>query len=190
MKKGGLITIGIIAVLGIFLYTTYNSLFSAKTELNGQWGEVENQYNRKKNVYDNMVNTIKGAAKNEDTTLIKIVQMRSGIPDVAVTPDNVQQVQKNAQAYDAIGKAALKINFEAYPTLKATDLYAKLQDEVSGTENRVTTAIGRWNVGVTEYNKKIGKLPAKLVAGLFGHSEMKNFKADEDAKATKVDFSK
>jgi LemA protein len=188
MKKGTIITIAVIAIIGIFLWTSYNGLASAKNGLNGSWGEVENQYNRKKNVYDNMVATVKAAAKNEDTTLIKIVQMRSRIPDVPVTQENVQQIQKNTQAYDQMGKAALNINFENYPTLKATDLFAKLQDEVGGTENRVTTAIGRWNAEVTNYNGKIVKFPGNLVAGLFGFSQVKNFKSDEGAKDTKINF--
>ena len=76
MKRSSIIIIAIVAILAIWVISTRNGLATAQTGITGKWGEVETQFQRKKNMYDNVVATIKGAARNEDTTLIKIVQMR------------------------------------------------------------------------------------------------------------------
>ncbi|MGC4102213.1 LemA family protein [Ferruginibacter sp.] len=189
MKRSSLIILAVVAVLAIWVIVTRNGLATAQTGITGKWGEVETQFQRKKNMYDNVVATIKGAARNEDTTLIKIVQMRSKIPTITAesTPQQLADADKQ---YNQIGKAALNINVEAYPTLQATGLYRDLQAQVEGTENRVTVALRDWNQAVTDYNTKLVKFPANLIAGLFGYKAKENYKADEDAKDTKIDFSK
>ena len=187
MKRSTLVILGIVAVLALWVIVTRNGLATAQTGINGEWGKVETQFQRKKNMYDNVVATIKGAARNEDTTLIKIVQMRSKIPNIT-SESTPQQLADADKQYNSIGRAALNINIEAYPTLQATGLYKDLQAQVEGTENRVTVALGDWNKAVTDYNSKLVKFPANIVAGLFGYKAKDNYKADEGAKDTKVDF--
>ena len=187
MKRSSIVILVIVAVLALWVITTRNGLATAQTGITGKWGEVETQFQRKKNMYDNVVATIKGAARNEDTTLIKIVQMRSKIPNI--TPESSpQQLASADKQYNDIGKAALNINIEAYPTLQATGLYRDLQAQVEGTENRVTVALRDWNQAVTDYNTKLVKFPANIIAGLFGYKAKENYKADEGAKDTKIDF--
>ena len=82
MKRSGIIILVVVGLLVLWAISVRNGLATAQTGINGKWGEVETQFQRKKNMYDNVVATIKGAARNEDTTLIKIVQMRSKIPNV------------------------------------------------------------------------------------------------------------
>jgi LemA protein len=189
MKRSGLIILGIVAVLVLWVIVTRNGLATAQTGITGKWGEVETQFQRKKNMYDNVVATIKGAARNEDTTLIKIVQMRSRVPNI--TPESSpQQLADADKQLNQIGRAALNINVEAYPTLQATGLYRDLQAQVEGTENRVTVALRDWNQAVTDYNTRLVKFPANLIAGLFGYKPKDNYKADEGAKDTKIDFTK
>lgn len=187
MKRSGIIILVVVGLLVLWAISVRNGLATAQTGINGKWGEVETQFQRKKNMYDNVVATIKGAARNEDTTLIKIVQMRSKIPNVTAesTPQQLADADKQ---YNQIGRAALNINIEAYPTLQATGLYRDLQAQVEGTENRVTVALRDWNLAVTDYNSKLVRFPANLIAGLFGYTAKANYKADEGAKDTKVDF--
>jgi LemA protein len=166
-----------------------NGLASGETDIKGKWGQVQTQYNRKAKLYENVVNTIKGAATNEDTTLIKIVQMRSKIPTInqSSTP---QQIADADRQLNAVGRSALNINIEAYPTLKATDLFRDLQAQVEGTENRVTVALNDWNTAITKYNQKVVRFPGNMVAGILGYKQKDNYEAPEGSEDTKVDFSK
>ena len=140
-------------------------------------------------MYENVVNTIKGAATNEDTTLIKIVQMRSRVPNItdASTPAQVAEADRQL---NAVGRSALNINIEAYPTLKATDLFRDLQAQIEGTENRVTVALNDWNTAITNFNQKVVKFPSNLIAGMLGYKQKDNYTAPEGSEDTKVDFSK
>ncbi|MBS1511223.1 MAG: LemA family protein [Bacteroidetes bacterium] len=189
MKRSGFVILAIIAVLVIWVVTVRNGLATAQTGIDGKWGDVQTQFQRKKNMYENVVATIKGAARNEDTTLQNIVKMRSRIPDVPAnaTPEELAAADKQ---YNQLGRAALNINVEAYPTLQATGLYKDLQAQVEGTENRVTVALRDWNQAITDFNTRLVRFPTNLIAGMFGFKAKANYKADEDAKDTKIDFSK
>ncbi len=187
MKRSGVIIIVIIAALVLWGISVRNGLATAKTDINGKWGQVENQFQRKMKLYENVIATIKGSAKNEDTTLIKITQMRAKIP--AIDANNPQSVADANRMLDQM-KSSINISVEAYPTIQTTQAFRDFQTEIAGTENRVTTAIMDWNNAITAYNTKLVKFPSNLIAGMFGYKEMANYKADEGAKDTKVDFSK
>jgi LemA protein len=188
-RTGLFVILGIIVVLILWAISVRNGLATAQTDINGKWGKVQTQYSRKAKLYENVVNTIKGAAKNEDTTLIKIVQMRSKIPDV--TPQSSpQEVAEADKQLNNIGRAALSINVEAYPTLHATGLYRDLQAQIEGTENRVTVALNDWNDAITGYNTKLIRFPSNIIAGAFGYHQIQNYEAPKGSEDTKVDFSK
>ena len=188
MKRSGIIILAILAALVLWVITTRNGLASAQTGINGKWGEVETQYQRKKNLYDAVIATIKGSAKNEDTTLIKIIQMRSKIPNT-VDQNNPGALAAANQQMSQLG-GAINISVEAYPTIQTTQQYKDFQTVQEGTENRLAVAIRDWNQSITDYNTKLVKFPANLIAGLFGYTAKANYKSDEGAKDTKVDFSK
>jgi LemA protein len=187
MKRSTIIILAVIAILVIWVISVRNGLATSQVGINGKWGEVQAQYNRKAKLYENVVATIKGAARNEDTTLIKIVQMRSRIPNI--TPQSSpQELAQADQQLNQIGRAALNVNVEAYPTLQATGLYRDLQAQIEGTENRVTVALGDWNDAITAYNNQLVRFPANLVAGLFGYQPKQNYVAPAGSEDTKVDF--
>lgn len=188
MKRSTIILLAVVGILLIWGISVRNGMATAQTGIDGLWGKVETQYQRKAKLYENLVNTVKGAAKNEDTTLIKIVQMRSRIPNITPDQNNPQALAAADKQYNDLGRAMLNINVEAYPTLRATELFKDLQAQVEGTENRVAVALGDWNDGVTAYNTKLVKFPNNIIAGLFGYTAKKNFKADEGAKDAKVSF--
>ena len=183
-----LVVVALLLIFFVWGCNVRNGLASAETDIKGKWGMVQTQYNRKAKLYENVVNTIKGAARNEDTTLIKIVQMRSRIPNISEASSPQQVVEADRQL-NAIGRSALNINIEAYPTLKATELFKGLQAQVEGTENRVTVALNDWNTAITNYNQKIVRFPSNMIANMFGYTQKENYKAPEGSEDTKIDFN-
>lgn len=188
MKRSTIIILAVLAVVLLWGISVRNGLATGQTGIDGYWGKVETQYQRKAKLYENLVNTVKAAAKNEDTTLIKIVQMRSRIPNITPDQNNPQALAQADRQYNEIGKAMLNINVEAYPTLKATELFKDLQAQVEGTENRVTVALGDWNDAITQFNTSLVKFPNNIIAGMFGYTAKKNYQADEGAKDAKINF--
>lgn len=189
MKRSTIIILSVLGVLLLWVIITRNSLASGEVKIAGMWGKVQTQYNRKAKIYENIVNTIKGAARNEDTTLLKIVQMRSRIPSIDQSSSPQQVVEADKQL-NQIGRAALNVNIEAYPTLQATGLYRDLQAQVEGTENRVTVALGDWNDAITSYNNTVVRFPGNVIAGIFGYKQKENYEAPAGSEDTKIDFSK
>ena len=187
MNRTTIIILAVIAVILLWGISVRNGLATSQVDINGKWGQVQTQYNRKAKLYENVVSTIKGAARNEDTTLIKIVQMRSRIPNITESSTPAQIAQADQQL-NSVGRAALNVNIEAYPTLKATGLYQDLQAQIEGTENRVTVALNDWNQAITDYNNKIVRFPANLIAGMFGYTVKQNYTAPEGSEDTKVNF--
>ncbi len=178
----------LVLILFVWGCNVRNGLASAETDIKGKWGKVQSQYNRKAKLYESVVNTIKGSAKNEDTTLIKIVQMRSKIPNIneASSP---QQVVAADKQWDAIGRA-ININIEAYPTLRTTELFKDFQTQIEGTENRVTVALNDWNDAITSYNQRIVRFPSNMIANMFGYKQKENYVAPEGSEDVVPDFSK
>jgi LemA protein len=181
MKRSTIIILAILGIIVIWAISSYNGMATRQTDITGQWGEVENQYQRRLKLYKNVIATIKGSAKFEKGTLEEIVRLRSRVPETLPEndPDALAEANRNL---NAIKGTILNINVEAYPDLKSTSGFRDFQTQIEGTENRVSKAIGDWNAMVTDYNKKIVKFPSNIMAGLFGFEKMKNFKAEEGAK--------
>ena len=201
MKKGTIIGI-VVAVCLVFLFaggcSSYNGMVDADQAVQKQWGQVENQYQRRADLIPNLVNTVKGYAAHESSTLESVTNSRAGLTKAydeaqAITP---QQAQANVAAYQEAQsrlKGALDIYVnavrEAYPDLKANENFLNLQAQLEGTENRVATERMRYNEAVEVYNKKVLRFPGKIFASLFGFDSKDMFKAEEGAqKAPKVEF--
>ena len=186
MKRSGIIILVVVGILALWAISVRNGLATSETGINGKWGEVETQFQRKMKLYENVIATIKGSAKNEDTTLIKITQMRSKIP-TNIDQNNPQALADANRQLDQM-KSAINISVEAYPTLQAQQGFRDFQAQIEGTENRVTVARRDWNQAITDYNTKLVRFPNNILAGLFGYKAKANYKADAGAKDTKVDF--
>ena len=181
-----LIVLAIILIFGVWGCGQYNGIVKSESAVDKAWSDVQGQYQRKKNLYENVVATIKGAARNEDTTLIKIIQMRSRIPNV--DPNNPQSLNDANRSLDQMKNSILNINVEAYPTLQATQAYRDFQAQIEGTENRVTVSIRDWSQSVQNYNNKIITFPGSIFASFMGKKKKAYFESDQGAKDTKVDF--
>jgi LemA protein len=189
MKKF-LIPVAIIAVLGIYLYTkavgSYNQFVQSEEQVNGQWAEVETQYQRRADLIPNLVNTVKGYADFEQETLTGVIEARAKATSMTIdptnlTPENLAQFQ---QAQDQLSGALsrLLVTVERYPDLKANQNFLELQAQLEGTENRIAVARRNFNESVVAYNSSIRTFPNNIFAGWYGFETKGTFKASEGAE--------
>ena len=187
--KGGLVVLGILLliVLGFAgcVSGNYNSLVKKKTDVENKWAQVDNQLQRRASLIGNLVETVKGAAGQEQTVFGDIANARAAMAG-AKTPE---QGIKAAQGMDsAIGR--LLVVVENYPQLKSMEAFTQLMDNLEGTENRIATERMRYNDSVKDYNIAVRSFPMNLFAGMFGFKEAPMYPVPETEKATpKVDFS-
>ncbi len=196
MKVSQIILIVFVAVIGIFGIwgcNSYNSLVNSDENVKKAWADVESSYQRRFDLIDNLVATVKGAAEFEKSTLTEVVEARSKAFDVKIdanslTPENIQKYQAaQGSLSNALGK--LMVLTENYPSLRATENFTNLQTQLEGTENRIKTARDNFNAAVQEYNVKVRRFPTNIIAGFGGFEVKEGFKSDEGAeKAPKVKF--
>ena len=192
-----LIIIGVLVLVAIIGYGSckgaYNSAVSKDEGVKQAWAQVENVYQRRSDLIPNLVNTVKGAANFETTTLEKVIQARASATQMKVDASNLtpEQIAKFQQSQDGLSSALgrLMVVSEQYPELKANQQFLKLQDELSGTENRISVERKNFNSAVQDYNSHIRKFPTNLLVGMFGFSEKGYFTATPGSdKAPEVKF--
>ncbi len=168
----------------------YNNIQRLDEQANSAQGQIEVQLQRRVNLIPNLVNTVKGYATHEEQTLDEITRARAGLQSALQTRDPTAMANADAQLTSALSR--LSVNVEAYPNLKADQLFIRLQDELAGTENRIATARTDYNQAVQQYNAYIRQFPAVLTAKVTGAKERKYFTADASAQQgpPTVDFSK
>lgn len=186
MKKSWIIVLAVVAVLIFTAVGSYNNLVKLNETVNGQWSQVENQLQRRADLIPNLVATVKGYATHEEDILNNIAESRSKLV-------GAQGVADKAAANDALTSSLsrLLVVVENYPNLKADANFRQLQDDLSGTENRIAVARKDYNDSVQVYNAKIKSFPNVIWAGMLGFSPREYFKADAGAQTVpKVDFNK
>jgi len=200
MKKGCLISIIAVAfvaliVLAVVLWGTkvYNGMVTMQESVTSQWGNVETAYQRRSDLIPNFVNTVKGAANFEQTTLTQVIEARSKATSVTIDPtkmtaENMQQFQQ-AQGQLSSALSRLMVVVEQYPELKATQNFRDLQITLEGTENRISVERKKFNDIALVYNTYIRRFPQKLLAGMFSFQIKPYFEAEKGAeKAPEVKF--
>jgi LemA protein len=191
--KGLYIAIGIILFLVLLGGCGYNSMNSARISVDEKWANVQSSYQRRADLIPNLVETVKGVANFETTTLTQVIQARASATSIKVdakdlTPEKLQQFQQSqGQLSQALGR--LMVVSEQYPQLKANENFKSLQDQLEGTENRIKVSRDAFNESVKEYNIQVTSFPKNLLAGMFGFKERPMFEADQGAQtAPKVKF--
>ena len=196
MKKTWII-IGVVAVLAFILYRmfvgSYNGMVNKEEDVKSQWAQVENSYQRRSDLIPNLVNTVKGYADFEKSTLTEVVQARASATQVKIDANNLspENIQKFQQAQEGLSGALsrLLVTVEKYPELKANQNFLELQSQLEGTENRIATERGRFNEMVQVYNKFIRSFPNNIFAGFYGFSQKGYFEAVKGSeKAPEVKF--
>lgn len=193
MKKTVLAIAGFLVLMVTMSGCGYNSMVKLDEDVKAKWNQVETQYQRRSDLIPNLVNTVKGAAKFEQSTLTQVTEARAKATQVTVdpdklTPENIEKFQAaQGQVSQALGR--LLMVTENYPQLKATEQFRDVSAELAGTENRIAVARKDFNESVQTYNTKVRSFPNNLMAGIFGFSQKAGFKADAGAeKAPKVEF--
>jgi LemA protein len=172
--------------------STYNSLVNLDEEVNNQWANVQTQYQRRLDLIPNLVNTVKGYAAHESSTLQSVTDARVGLKKAydqakeANSADQPADVEQYQQAQDNLNKQlSVYVNavHEAYPDLKANENFLNLQTQLEGTENRIATERTRYNQAVKDYNVKRRRFPNNIFSGIFGFDARKEFQADAAAQS-------
>ena len=180
MKKSyiitGVILIIIFAII-VFFVGNYNSLVSLEEEVDGKYADIEVQLERRADLIPNLVNTVKGYMTHENEAIEKVTTARENLV-------NAKAVQEKACANEELSSAlnGLMVIVENYPDLKASTNFINLQDELAGTENRISTARRDYNNAVKSYNAKIKKIPTNIIASISGFDEKEYFEASEEKK--------
>jgi LemA protein len=183
----GLLVIGFMWYIGI-----KNSALKYNQAVGKTWGDVEVAYQRRNDLIDNLVETVKGSAAFEKGTLVAVTEARANATSIKIDPTKVtpEQLEAYNKVQGGLGGAlkSLIATVESYPQLKSTDAFLKLQDELPSTENQILTARTRFNEAVEKYNGYVLSVPNSWFLGGI-YKEKPYFKSVEGAdKPTKVQF--
>lgn len=182
--KKSLIIIGVFVLIVIFsLYSlfkgNYNKFVSLDEGVRSAWSQVENQLQRRYDLIPNLVETVKGYAKQEKNVLTEVTNARAKVGGAGSVPD---KIAANNELSGALSRLLMVV--ERYPDLKSNQNFMRLQDELAGTENRIAVERRRYNEAVQSYNVAVRSFPANVVAGIFGFQKAPFFEAPASAKAT------
>ena len=187
MKKYSVILLvaAVIIVTGAWCVSVYNGLVKKDEAVQAAWSQVENVYQRRLDLIPNLVNTVKGSADFERSTLQEVVEARAAATQVKVDPQNLTEdnIARYQQAQDALSGSLsrLLVTVERYPELKSSQNFAELQAQLEGTENRIAVERGKFNNEVRAYNTALRRFPTNVMAGMFGFEKKGYFEAAEGA---------
>lgn len=188
-----IVIVGLLLVVGFMGCSGYNGLVKQDESVKKAWANVETEYQNRADLVGNLVNTVKGAANFEQKTLTDVIEARAKATSVNINAENLTP-EKIAEFQAAQGQltgalSRLLATVEAYPTLKATENFTKLQGQLEGIENNIKNARMKFNEEVNIYNTKVRSFPMNILGGLFGFKPKEGFKADAGAeKAPEVKF--
>ncbi len=195
--KTWLVRMGTVIALALTLTGCgYNDFQRLDEATNSAWSEVVNQYQRRADLTDNLVATVKGEAKFEQDTLNQVINARAKATSIQVTPETLNNPQAFQQFQAAQGELSsalsrLMVTVERYPDLKANKAFSDLRVALEGTENRIAVARNRYIQSVQEYNVLARSFPTNLTAMVFSYKPKQNFTVANEAeisRAPKVDF--
>lgn len=191
---GWLVVLAIVVIVGFMGCNGYNGVVKSDETVKKAWNNVNTEYQKRADLVNQLVATVKGAANFEQETLTKVIEARSKASSInltadQLTPENMARFQQ-AQGELSGALSRLLVTVERYPELKATANFTQLQGQLEAIENEVRNSRRNFNEAVNEYNVKVRSFPMNIMAGMFGFKAKEGFKADEGAeKAPTVDFS-
>ena len=178
------VVLGLLVVAALALVLLYNGLVQLRNRIEGAWAQIDVQLRRRYDLIPNLVETVKGYATHERETLEAVITARNAAASAEGPHDK-------AEAENVV-TGALRQLFavsEAYPELRANEVFLNLQEELAGTEGRIAYARQYYNDAVERYNTKIETFPSVLLAGPMGFTEREYFEADEGSRGpVQVDF--
>ena len=196
--KSWLLKIGAVLAMAVSLTGCgYNDFQRLDEATKSAWSEVVNQYQRRADLIDNLVNTVKGEAQFEQDTLNQVINARARATSIQVTPETLNNPEAFRQFQAAQGELSsalsrLMVTVERYPDLKANKAFSDLRVALEGTENRIAVARNRYIQTVQEYNVLARSFPTNLTAMAFSYAPKPSFTVANEAQISApptVDFS-
>jgi LemA protein len=184
----------VVLILSMTFMGKYNSLVTLQEGNEAAWSEIDNQYKRRFDLIPQLVNTVKGAANFEKSTLTEVTEARASVGRAqlpANLPSDPAKLQAYMTAQQGLGAALgrMFVVVERYPELKANQNFLSLQDQLEGTENRIAVARRDYIDAVRRYNTTRRQFPGNLVAGMFGFEKQPQLQIDEGVRETpQVEF--
>lgn len=181
-KKSLIVIIVILAIIGIiigFIAGSYNGLVEKREQVDNAQATISTQLQRRADLIPNFVSTVKGYSDYEQNTYLAVTEARSAVSGAKTANE---QAKANEQLDSAISVWVNAIT-EAYPELKADKQYTALQDELSGTENRIARARIDYNSAAKSYNVSVKKFPKNIIAGIFGFEKVEYFESQDGAES-------
>jgi LemA protein len=185
MSTALIIVIAVIAIIALWLIMVYNGLIRLKNRTDEAWSDIDVQLKRRYDLIPNLINTVKGYAKHEQQTLEKVIQARNLAMQAGGTAEKAKAENALSQTLKSIFALA-----ESYPDLKANQNFAKLQDELTDTENKIQAARRFYNGNVRDFNTKIEIFPNNIIANSLGFKKKEFFEIEEanERKNVEVKF--
>ncbi len=178
------IILAIIAAVVIWVIAIYNGLIRLKNRVDEAWADIDVQLKRRYNLIPNLVETVKGYATHERELFTKVTEARAKAMQAGSVEDKAQAENMLSQTLKSLFAVA-----ENYPELKASENFAKLQDELTDTENKIQAARRFYNGQVRDFNTKIQVFPNNIIAGMLGFKPREFFELEgEEREPVKVDF--
>lgn len=174
------IVLGIIALIGIFVWATYNALVRLKMRVDEAWSDITIQLKRRLDLIPNLVNTVKGYATHESGVFEKVTEARTA----ALNAHGVKETAATENQFEGALKSLFAVA-EAYPDLKASQNFVELQQELVDTEDKIQAARRFYNGGVRDLNTKIQQFPNNLFAKMLGFTEREFYETEDRAVAEK-----
>ncbi len=183
-KKTIGVIIGLLAIIVLWVISANNKMVSKSENAKSAWGDVQADYQRRKDLVAQAINIVKGAGNYESGTLEAVIKARNNVIDLDKEDLTEENIDKFQAAYDRMSQEmnkAINVTVERYPELTATKNYLEFQAQVEGCENRINVSRKKFNEAVQSYNVTIKRFPNSIIAGIFGFKEMGYFKASEGA---------
>jgi LemA protein len=175
---GILVIVALLLILGVWSCNGYNGLVKKRNAVDNAWAQVDNQYQRRADLIDNLVNTVKGQVKAENQTLVQVIEARnqaragfSGFNKLtgdSLTQEKIDQYQRAFSEYQRQTQLFISVVSEQYPDLKSAQAFSELRTEMAGTENRLATARMDFNNSVTSFKNASQTFPGNILASIFG----------------------
>jgi LemA protein len=184
MKKTALVIGGVVVLFLLWFISSYNNLVGQSQQVNSQWAQVQNVYQRRADLIPNLVQTVQGSANFEKSTLEAVTEARASVGRVTIdaskAPADAATLQQFQAAQGQLSNALsrLMVVAEAYPDLKSSQNFRDLQAQLEGTENRIAVERGRFNDDVQTYDTSVHSFPSNIAASMFGFTDKPYFAAD------------
>lgn len=178
MKKTIIIILAVVVILAIYFVGTYNSFVGMKQDVDSKWAQVENQLQRRFDLVPNLVESVKGLTKQEQTVFGEIADARTRYAGAQNQSDKVEAAN---QFESSLGR--LLVITENYPALQSSQLFSDLMVQLEGTENRISVERKNYNDTVQAFDTALQRFPGGFVAKMFGFTPAEYFKVSNEAKA-------